>query len=158
MIRRILVPLDGSEVAEAVLPYVEDLAKRLRAEIYLVRIAETSVQEILAFGMGAPCVVEAMEEAEQVDREEAKDYLARVADRLRGGDIHVSWEIVEGRAADTIVELADADKIDLIAMSTHGRTGLDRVIFGSVAEEVLRSIGIPVLLVRPELKADQQQG
>ncbi len=155
MIRRVLVPLDGSEVAEAVLPYVEELAKRLRAKVYLVRIAESSIQEVAAFGMGAPYVVEAIEQAEQVDREEARNYLSRVADRLRREDIQASWAVVEGSAADTIVELAHSDRADLVAMSTHGRSGPDRALFGSVAEEVLRSVGIPVLLVKPVPKTEQ---
>ncbi len=148
MIRRVLVPLDGSEVAEAVLPYVEELAKRLDATVRLIRVVETTVQEMMALGTEAARMVEAVEEARQAKRKEVGDYLARVADRLRREDIDASWQILEGRAADTIVPLAHADMADLLVLSTHGRSGLDRAVFGSVAAEVMGKVRIPVMLVK----------
>ena len=148
MIRRVLVPLDGSEVAEAVLPYVEELAKRLGATVRLIRVVETTVQEMMALGTEAVRMVEAVEEARQAKRKEVGDYLARVADRLRREDIDASWQIVEGRAADAIVQVAHADVADLLALSTHGRSGLDRAVFGSVAAEVMGKVRIPMLLVK----------
>ncbi len=161
MIRRMLVPLDGSELAEGVLTQVKDLARSLHARIHLVRTYDVSDEEIIDLGREASTdptgAVEAMRRAEKDGRREAEHYLSGVAHRLRGEDIEASWKVVQGRAADKIVGLARSEKADLIAMSTHGRTGLDRVVFGSVAEEVLRSVGIPVLLVRPKLKGDQEQ-
>ncbi len=158
MIDRVLVPLDGSEQAEGVLPEVKDLARHLRASIHLVQAFETDdpVAELYAvYGFLCPSEANELDAKDRLEAEERKDrrqwageYLARVASSLEAEGLDVSWEVVEGPAADTIVELANSDKADLVVMSTDGRSRLDRAVFGSVANEVLREVEIPVLLVK----------
>jgi nucleotide-binding universal stress UspA family protein len=134
---RILVPLDGSRLAEAILPDVEELAAQQGAELVLLRIA-------LAHALAGDALVEAQVQAV----EEAGGYLAEVEQRLAARGIRVSSAVRYGRAAEEILDHARTSGIDLIAMSTHGRSGIERVLLGSVAERVLREAPVPVLLRR----------
>jgi nucleotide-binding universal stress UspA family protein len=157
---KILVPLDGSKLAEAVLPYVVELARRFDSEVTLIQVvapfsklaAETAVLE--PTGAAAGVGLEAASEALKAERESARSYLAKVARRLKGRQIKVGAEVVEGVAGDAIVEYAHGHAMDLIAMSTHGRSGLLRLVFGSAADQVLRQAGTPVLLIRSREAAD----
>lgn len=135
---RILVPLDGSTLAETALPTAIDLlADRPTATVMLLRAAEAS-----ALG-GDPTEAQA-----RVVRE-AEDYLDSVAARLTGSGVkNVKTSVWYGPPAPAIVEAAQMGKVDMIVMSTHGRSGLGRLILGSVAESVLRSTYTPILLVR----------
>ena len=92
--------------------------------------------------------MEAASEALKAEREGARSYLEGVVGRLKAQKVKVQAEIVEGTAGDAIVEYAHHHGMDLIAMSTHGRSGLGRLVFGSVADQVLRQAGTPVLLIR----------
>jgi len=153
---KILVPLDGSKLAEVVLPYVQELAQRFDSEVTLIHVvvplsklvAETMPATLEATGAGAAFGLEAASEALKVEQEGARSYLAKVVKRLKGRQIKVRAEIVEGVAGDAIVEYAHGHAMDLIAMSTHGRSGLRRLVFGSVADQVLRQAVTPVLLIR----------
>jgi nucleotide-binding universal stress UspA family protein len=153
---KILVPLDGSKLAEAVLPYVQELAQRFDSEVTLIQViaplsklvAETMPAAMEPTGAGAAVGVEAASEALKAEREDARTYLDGVVGRLKAQKIKVQAEIAEGTAGDAIVEYAHGHAMDLIAMSTHGRSGLLRLVFGSVADQVLRQAGTPVLLVR----------
>jgi nucleotide-binding universal stress UspA family protein len=137
--RRALVPLDGSAVAETVIPSVLRIAAALDLEVVLVQV-------VAAFPPGTP-----EGSARQIDEsrrrldQEARAYLQSVAERLAG---HVRTRIVvrRGEAAAEIVEAAAEERVDLIAMTTHGRRGLSRLLFGSVAEAVLRQARIPIFL------------
>jgi nucleotide-binding universal stress UspA family protein len=159
---KILVPLDGSKLAEVVLPYVQELAQRFDSEVTLIQVVapfSKLVVETMPVGLeptGAAAVVgvEAASEALKAEWEGARSYLAKVARRLKRRQIKVRVEIVEGAAGDTIVEYAHGHSMDLIAMSTHGRSGLLRLVFGSAADQVLRQVGTPVLLVRIREAAD----
>jgi nucleotide-binding universal stress UspA family protein len=151
MYERILVPLDGSARAERVLPPVEPLARAFGSVLILLR-ATRPPEQILAEVASAEALVAApiidptpLIEAEQ---EEAETYLEKVASRLRDAGLRVQIDRSEGRAAEVIVRRASGLGVDLIAMTTHGRSGLAHVIFGSVAEAVLRKAACPVLLVR----------
>lgn len=156
MYGKILVPLDGSKLAERVLPYVVELARRFDSEVTLIQViaplsklvAESMPAALEPTGAAAGVGVEAASEALRAEREDAGSYLAKVARRLKGRQIKVRAEILEGVAGDTIVEYAHGHAMDLIAMSTHGRSGLLRLVFGSAADQVLRQAGTPVLLVR----------
>jgi nucleotide-binding universal stress UspA family protein len=149
---KILVPLDGSELAEGVLPYVRELAGRFDSEVVLLQVV-TPVSRLLAetapVSMGeATLGAEAASEAAEAERKEAMSYLEGVVRRLKAGNVSARWEVIEGIAGDVIVEYAHREGVDLIAMSTHGRSGLVRLVYGSVADHVLRHAGTPVLLVR----------
>jgi nucleotide-binding universal stress UspA family protein len=158
MYDRILVPLDGSEIAERVLPYVEALAAPFNSTVILLE-ATTPPEAIVAAAtpgnepMGASLadptpIVEA-------EREEADEYLARVAGRLRERVPRVEYERPEGHPPDVIARRAGELGVDLIAMTTHGRGGLGRLVFGSVADEVLRTAPCPILLVRLRGESDE---
>jgi nucleotide-binding universal stress UspA family protein len=153
---KILVPLDGSKLAEAVLPYAQELARRFDSEVTLIQVvaplsklvAETMPSALEPTGAAAAVGLEAASEALKAEREDAHSYLEGVAERLKGEKVKVRAEVVEGMAGDTIVEYAGQQGMDLIAMCTHGRSGLRRLVFGSTADHVLCRAGTPVLLIR----------
>jgi nucleotide-binding universal stress UspA family protein len=151
MYNHILVALDGSELSEQVLPYVRPLVEKFGSDVTLLR-ATTSPEQILAAGgAGALSATEAVidpmpiVEAEQAD---ASAYLDAVAATIRQSNAQVRTARPEGDAGEAILDHARANAIDLIALTTHGRGGLGRLIFGSVAEHVVRHAPCPVLLVR----------
>jgi nucleotide-binding universal stress UspA family protein len=129
MYKHILVPLDGSELAEQMLPHVDALVAKFGSRITLVR-AISCREKIIA-----------------ADREEAEAYLAACAKRLNCQGLPAHYECLEGSQAEVIAELARQLAIDLIAMTTHGRSGLARVLLGSVAAGVVQNTPCPVLLV-----------
>ena len=143
MYNRILVPLDGSPVAEAVLPQAEMLAKCSDAEIVLLSVV---VYPSVDYYIPDPAMAISVHMEQQ---NASKKYLWHVADELRAQGLHVRTELCEGPVAEAILDYADSTQSDLIAMSTHGRSGFGRFLLGSVAEKVVRSAKVPVLLVRP---------
>ena len=137
-LEKILVPLDGSKLAEAALDSAVDLAAGAPVTYILIRAAEAH----------ALPVADPTDAQVKVVRE-AEEYLGAVRARLAERRItDVQTGVWYGPAAATIVEAAHARKVDLIVMSTHGRSGLGRLILGSVAEAVLRGTTVPVLIVR----------
>lgn len=145
MYKKILVPLDGSELAEQVLPLVIELASGSGAEIILLRVPDIPIYETM---MAVPDFN--MQVREQAERE-AREYLARLSSDLRGRGLKVRTHIaLTGAVYFTILQTAREFDIDVIAMSTHGRSGLARLVMGSVADDVVRHADLPVLLVRPQ--------
>ena len=142
MFKKIVVPLDGSPLAEAVLPQVTDLAYALATEVLLLRVAIAH-----AFPAGNPI---SLAEAEVRVVREAEAYLAAVAGRLAREGVTVKTTVRYGQAAPEIIDHVAFEGADLVAMSTHGRSGLSRLVMGSVAEEVVRKVGVPVLLFRAQ--------
>jgi len=136
---KILVPLDGSELAEAAIADALDVANRDSASLMLVRATEARV---------LPGVDPISAQIEVVN--DAERYLASVKAGLEKRDFcNVETHVWYGPAAPAIIEAARVYKVDLIVMSTHGRTGFGRLVFGSVAESVLRGTTVPILLLRP---------
>ena len=149
MYQRILIPLDGSKLAECSLEHAKAIAQGCNvAEVIVFRIIEPlSTQALSALAeAGDDHLRKALEENEQ----DAKDYVLKVKNDLNTQVIASRAVTVEGRAADEILSYAEKNNIDLIVMSTHGRSGLSRFFFGSVAEKVSRHSRIPVLLLAPE--------
>ena len=146
MFRKILVPLDGSALAEAILPRVTELAKDLGAELLLLRVAIAHV---------FPGVDPTQEEVRVV--REAEEYVEALADKLAGKGARTRTAVRYGKAAAEIIAHIAANEVDLVAMSTHGRSGLSRLVMGSVAEEVVRNAGVPVLLSRAPGKPQEHQ-
>ena len=142
MFRKILVPLDGSELAEGILPYVSQLASGLDGTLMLLLVADPHVLEL------AEGLVQARQEGEVPG--EAREYVAGVAERLRAQGVGVETTIAVGRPAEEIVSVAKRQGCRLIAMSTHGRTELGRAILGSVTDKVVHSSHLPVLTITPE--------
>jgi nucleotide-binding universal stress UspA family protein len=153
MYERVLVPLDGSEIAEAILPFAEKLAGPVDAEAMLVRVVEplSAGEAFAAAGVVAPDTL-------FLRQLEAKTYLARVERRLANKGIRVRTDLRSGMAAAEIVAAATSWGADLIAMATHGRGGLGRLLFGSVAEAVLRAAPMPVLMIRTTAKVPAPAG
>jgi nucleotide-binding universal stress UspA family protein len=143
--RRILVPLDGSPVAEQILPVVTSAAEALSAELILFRVPIAYVSGWMTGEWYLP-VQGVLETAE----EDAGAYLSAVADELAQQGTGVTTATAIGPVANCIVEYAEANQVDLIAMCTHGRTGLARWALGSVADRVLRAGSTPILLVRAQ--------
>jgi nucleotide-binding universal stress UspA family protein/CBS domain-containing protein len=150
--KRILVALDGSELAESVLPHVEPIARIFDSTVTLLRVL--SPQEAgVAAEAGAATMAhvlpadEVRSLAEHV-RRDAVGYLTAVHRRLIASGLSAEYEYPEGRPAEIIVQRARHLGADLIAMTTHGRGAMGRVVFGSVAGEVLRTAPCPLLVVR----------
>ena len=141
-LERILVPLDGSEESEAVLPHVVRLAQLSGAEIVLTRVA------VAPFDIAVTIGTEALKDYLLRLREQAETYLIAVQKTLpRELKVRCVAESAE-RAPQGIIQIAEAEKADLVAMATHGRSGWVRVAIGSVAETVLHKSTTPVLLIR----------
>jgi len=138
--RTILVPLDGSEMAEAVLPHVEALAEQSGVElvdVVLLRVADSPVMSDHYFS-NIP-----------ETREEIEKYLARVEERLQKAGLSVHSKVLTGEPAEQIVDYANASPFSLVVMSTHARSGLSRWVLGSVATKLVSEISGPILLIRP---------
>ena len=153
MYEHLLVALDGSPAAEQVLEHAEAIATAFRSSITLLR-ASISAEMLLAETAGTGQTVGDLGPAldptpiVEEDQEDAVEYLERVAVRLRQHNVTVSVEHPEGPPDEAIVERARALNVSLILMTTHGRSGLGRVVFGSTADAVVRHAACPVLLVR----------
>ncbi len=166
MFKKIMVPLDGSELAEVALPVVEGLATCLGSEVILVQVVPSprgrSAAKFRPFSPDLPVAIpRAQEDVEMArhpiykDQEmvslkaKAKASLARAEKRLRDQGIQVKVDVLFGRPAEEIIEYAERRGLDLVVMSTHGENGIGPWAMGGVAEKVLRGVNTPVLLVRP---------
>ncbi len=151
MFKKILVCLDGSKLAEQVLPYAIEEARRFDAKLVLLRV----VHPPLAISPGVPGVsggpieTEAMLEASAKDELVADAYLANIVKELKKKQLVADYTVVVGSPGESIVDYATMNKIGLIVMASHGRSGLKRAVMGSVADHVLRESGLPVLTIRP---------
>lgn len=141
--KRVLVALDGSPSAEAVLNFLLHVAEPLEMTVQLLRVLEPT----------SPMAIEGTTNFTSGDDVEmrhydAEEYLAPLAVRLRDHGVAATCQVRRGRPAEEILAAARESRVDLIAMATHGRTGLGRLLFGSVAEEVLRHAPVPVFMIR----------
>jgi nucleotide-binding universal stress UspA family protein len=155
MYKQILVPLDGSALAERILPHVQAIAKATGAKVLLFRVASSAPAAMAA---EAPTEARKMLEAEQA---RAAKYLDGVAKRLKDAGVTTKVEVSVGEPAVEIVMAAEKEKADLIAIMSHGVTGLSHFDMGSVAEKVVEASPRPVLLVRafrtvPRVLTDQE--
>ncbi len=157
MAAKILIPLDGSKVGEAALPYIEGLmsklSPRVKLEFILFRVVSLRTHYVAAGEVIAP-VAYTVEQQEQI-QQEARDYLNKVGEGIRSEKVSVEIRVGIGNAAEEIIKAADEINVDLIAMSTHGRSGISRWAFGSVTDHVLRGGHKPVLVVRAPKKPAQ---
>ena len=148
MYNHIMVPLDGSELAECVLPHVEALAKGCAiGNITFVRM----VERVRAVGGDSFLPEDIWQRYEVENRAASEEYLSQVTSKLDLGAGSVKTEVMianEGLVADSLADYAKKNGIDLIVIATHGRSGISRWVMGRVADRVLRSASIPVLTVR----------
>jgi nucleotide-binding universal stress UspA family protein len=138
--KRVLVALDGSTEGEAVLRFLMEIAGPLDMTIMLLHVLEPITPQA-GDGMVILDDIEAR-------RHEAEEYLAPISAALRSQGVNTSWAIRRGQPAHEILAAASESGADLIAMATHGRTGVGRLLFGSVAEAVLRHASVPVFMIR----------
>jgi nucleotide-binding universal stress UspA family protein len=137
MFKKILVPLDGSKLAEKILPRVEKMVRYCQAEVHLIRV-------VVSYR------IDPKEEKEERERllQEAWDYLEKIVSRLRKKRVRAHAVVVYGKDAVQVCDFARKNKFDLIAMATHGRSGISRWALGSVADKVLSCSVVPVMLIR----------
>jgi len=144
-IDQILIPLDGSNTGQAALDYIEFIARETKAVVRLIQVISTSgsMETNLVVHANWNGFFEAMKGA-------ASDYLESLVEELQGHGISANYDILIGNPAAEIIAYARKNKVDLIAMSTHGRTGLARWVLGSVTDKVLHGARMPMWLVRPQ--------
>ena len=142
MYKRVVVPLDGSPLAEGMLRFIVDIAGPLDLEVVLLRVIRTLPPQASA------AIRAARLESAEPGTEDAREYLAPLAAELGRRGVRARTQVRHGEPVDEIVACANEVDADLIAMTTHGRSGLGRWLFGSVAEAVLRQAEIPVFLMR----------
>jgi len=142
MYKKILVPLDGSGLAECVLPHVTAIAKGCGIEkVVLLRVVEPIPVE-------APAAID-FEAVQKDSVKAAEKYLTKTKTKLSKKGLNVEAKVSTGRPAENITEFAERNKVDLVAIATHGRSGISRWIFGSVAGKLVRSCAIPMLIIKP---------
>ena len=150
MYQKILVPLDGSELAECVLPHLETIARGCEiATVVFVLVVDPTLPPARSpnsseFGL------------RKIDREQlekhrksvAEDYLQQLTKKLNYNWAQVQTKVLVGKVAESIAEFAEKKSIDIILIASHGRSGVSRWVMGSVADRILRSACVPVLMVR----------
>ena len=150
MFKHILVPLDGSKVGEAALPVIDKLCDKLasgtKVEITLLGVITLLRHWVVVGEASAP--VSYTEDELSLIKQRVMDYLKTTAELVTCKGVVVNTVVRSGNAAEEILKGAEELKADLIAMSTHGRSGLRRLAFGSITDKVLHGTGIPVLMVR----------
>jgi nucleotide-binding universal stress UspA family protein len=147
MYKKIMVPLDGSKLAECVLPHVETIANGCSVvEVVFVRAFElfyrlSGFTEVTYSDAG-------INKINLARRNAAKDYLNKVMSQGKYGAAILKSEVIAGKIAESLAEYATKNKVDLIVIATHGSSGVSRWVWGSVADRILRSACVPVLMVR----------
>jgi nucleotide-binding universal stress UspA family protein len=145
LLGKLLLPLDGSKQSELAVPYVEELAAQLKAEVVLLHVVAPTyfAYSIPGETIEMPFTPEDMERF----RTKSEHYLETVAEAMRKRGVAASTEVAIGTAADEIIRLSDEMPVDLVVMSTHGRSGISRWAFGSVADKIIHAANAPVLLI-----------
>jgi len=141
MYKRILIPLDGSPLAEQALPHAIALAENYHSELILMRV-------LIPLPSPPTTTEAALQRATEEMAILAREYLDRVAADIKEQDIPVQMAIIGGRPHYQIIQYAEANQVDLIVMCTRGQSGLSRWLLGSVSDRVVRGANVPVLMVR----------
>lgn len=145
MFNKILLALDGSDLAECVFPYVVDIAILRNSQVEAAFVVE---HYEMPFHGGVVFDEDNLKEIERTAREGAEQYLRTVKKRLFSNGIDIKTVVLQGKIADGLVDYASSNGFDLIVMATHGRSGLARWVMGSVADKILHCSTVPVLLIR----------
>lgn len=152
-LKKILLPTDFSGCANYALPYAAAIARAAKAQIICVHVVEPVVPAVGYTGLAEPMPIADI--SEQLE-DSAERQLPKLAECEECAGLNVEEVIVHGDAAAEIVRVASEQEADLIVISSHGRTGLGRIIFGSTAESVVRHATCPVLVVKPPPEEDQE--
>lgn len=140
MYRRILVPMDGSAVADAAFEHALSIADAVGAAVDVLYVADTAQDSVTVVGAD---VIDALER-------EGEEVVSDAADRARDYGVEVTTEVLQGAPTETILDYVEKREVDIIVMGTQGRTGLSRALLGSTAEKVIRKATVPVLTVGPD--------
>ena len=146
MYTKILVPLDGSSRAERILPFVQELAAKFGSRVVLLQVIEPNIAMVSPYDIAPYNVVEETQRFVA----EAQKYLDGRAGSLRSQGIDTRAVVESGPVVVTVLEVAEREDADLIAMASHGRSGLNRVFYGSVAAGILHRADRPLLLIRAQ--------
>ncbi|MFC1866334.1 universal stress protein [Chloroflexota bacterium] len=152
MYKKILVPLDGSELSGSVLDHVVTIATSCQVpEVVLLTVSESldkGISELIdaRVSMDLEEAYRIASDQSQAYLDELEKYLNKMATKLMQNGITAKIEVLSGKPAEEILKYSTDNEVDLIIMSTHGRSGFSRIVFGSVADKVLRQTEIPVLL------------
>ena len=144
MFQNILVPLDGSKMAESILEHVEDMARFARGKVTLLQVEDAP----LMLGRDEVIDANAYKKVQANRQEQVKSYLLNLVGNLKARGVEAHYKIGYGSVTKAIMETAQEEKADLIAMATHGFNGLSRSVFGSVAAGLVRKINCPMLITR----------
>lgn len=150
MYKKIMVPLDGSKLAECALPHLETIALGCQpAEVIIVQAVEPIA---IPYGveMSKFASLEQVKEFETHHKAAAEKYQAGVIRQLKEKGIAATGAVIYGKAGDALTEYAEKNRIDLVIIATHGRSGLSRWTWGSVADRLLHSLRMPVLMIRAQ--------
>jgi nucleotide-binding universal stress UspA family protein len=154
MFKNILVPLDGSETAEVVLENAKGLAKALGAHLTLVRVVDIAaltrsiVPASNDMGSVTQEIQDIIDETISAELKDAEDYLGGIAKACQSEGIEASSQVRQGVAGEELLEAIEEEHIDVATIATHGRSGISRTIFGSVADQLVRESGKPVLVIK----------
>jgi nucleotide-binding universal stress UspA family protein len=154
MYKNILVPVDGSELAECVLPHLETVVKGCNSpNVIFVRVVEPTRSPYGSGTDGGTVFTEleaekVRQEIDQRNKVEAQQYLVALAGRIKYDGAVVQTMLLSGRPAESLAEYIHKNNIDLVIISTHGRSGVSRWVWGSTADKLLRSACVPVMMVR----------
>ncbi|MCJ8499535.1 universal stress protein [Desulfatitalea alkaliphila] len=146
MYKKVMVPLDGSALAECVFPHVEAFVEGFKlSDVIFVRVVDpdktlSSAEDYADLARLA--------EFEKLQTSPAKKYIQKIRERFNHMSASVHSEVLEGRIADSLIEFADKKGVDVIIIATHGRSGASRWLMGSIADKLIRSAKIPVFIVR----------
>ena len=147
MYNKVLVPLDGSELAECVFPHLQTISGGCGVQtVTFLRVVKPFffVSGYMGEGLSGMDIAR----INQDNTAAAENYMKQLATRVNVGSAKVQWEVLTGNEAESIVDYAKNKEVDLIMIATHGRSGVSRWVWGSVADRVLRSACVPVLMVR----------
>jgi nucleotide-binding universal stress UspA family protein len=150
-INRIVVPLDGSAYSESAIPFAKSMAKTFGAELHIVRVAETAnLYSTMGYETYAPGAGQPMAGVVEKMIADIHQYVSETTKKLRDEGFDVQGVVLEGFAGEELLRYENRVNPDLVVMATHGRSGFERFVFGSVAERVLKMGKTPVLMVKPE--------
>jgi nucleotide-binding universal stress UspA family protein len=150
---KILVPLDGSSLAELALPHAEALAQRFESELLLVRACPPISVPVEFYTFGEEIADNDYNRDLQAQAEKrAEAYLRSLQEKLQLKNIKSGYFVLPGSIPEAILDIAETEEVDLIMMCTHGHSGLSRWVYGSVAAKVLQAAPCPVFLIRVKLE------
>jgi len=150
MYSKIMVPLDGSELAECVLPHVAAIATGCKiATVVFVRVIDPGTVSASLPAQGELGSQEKSRRQTEAQRKEnAEAYLKKIIESIDLENAALRYEVLEGRVAENLADWAEKNEVDLIVIASHGRSGIGRWVMGSVADRIMRTVCIPVLMIR----------